>query len=74
MIARCNLFERFTGREHAHLALRERDLDAGGIQEDERVQGGDGQPAIGQRDDLAIRARARWPMTELAPPTAGLQS
>jgi N6-L-threonylcarbamoyladenine synthase len=28
----------------------------------------------GQRDDLAIRARARWPMTELAPPTAGLQS
>jgi N6-L-threonylcarbamoyladenine synthase len=30
--------------------------------------------AAGQRDDLAIRARARWPMTELAPPTAGLQS
>ncbi|MDQ1243010.1 MAG: tRNA N6-adenosine threonylcarbamoyltransferase [Pseudomonadota bacterium] len=24
--------------------------------------------AAGQRDDLAIRARARWPMTELAPP------
>jgi len=30
--------------------------------------------AAGQRDDLAIRARARWPMTELAPPAAGLQS
>jgi len=24
----------------------------------------------GQRDDLAIRARARWPMAELAPPAA----
>jgi len=24
--------------------------------------------AAGQRDDLAIRARARWPMTELTPP------
>lgn len=24
--------------------------------------------SAGQRDDLAIRARARWPMTELAPP------
>ena len=24
--------------------------------------------AAGQRDDLAIRARARWPMTELVPP------
>jgi len=24
--------------------------------------------AAGQRDDLAIRARARWPMTDLAPP------
>jgi N6-L-threonylcarbamoyladenine synthase len=30
--------------------------------------------AAGQQDDLAIRARARWPMTELVPPTAGLQS
>jgi len=30
--------------------------------------------SAGQRDDLAIRARARWPMTELAPPMAGLQS
>jgi N6-L-threonylcarbamoyladenine synthase len=27
--------------------------------------------AAGQRDDLAIRARARWPMTELTPPHAG---
>ena len=26
--------------------------------------------AAGQRDDLAIRARARWPMTELVPPGA----
>jgi N6-L-threonylcarbamoyladenine synthase len=26
--------------------------------------------AAGQRDDLAIRARARWPMTELVPPHA----
>ncbi len=26
--------------------------------------------AAGQRDDLAIRARARWPMTELSPPSA----
>jgi len=26
--------------------------------------------AAGQRDDLAIRARARWPMTDLAPPSA----
>ncbi|MGB5104953.1 MAG: tRNA (adenosine(37)-N6)-threonylcarbamoyltransferase complex transferase subunit TsaD [Steroidobacteraceae bacterium] len=26
--------------------------------------------AAGQRDDLAIRARARWPMTDLAPPAA----
>jgi N6-L-threonylcarbamoyladenine synthase len=26
--------------------------------------------AAGQHDDLAIRARARWPMSELAPPTA----
>ncbi len=26
--------------------------------------------AAGERDDLAIRARARWPMTELAPPVA----
>jgi len=26
--------------------------------------------AAGERDDLAIRARARWPMTELAPPHA----
>ena len=26
--------------------------------------------AAGQRDDLAIRARARWPMTELVPPPA----
>ncbi|NJD30939.1 MAG: tRNA (adenosine(37)-N6)-threonylcarbamoyltransferase complex transferase subunit TsaD [Gammaproteobacteria bacterium] len=25
--------------------------------------------AAGQRDDLAIRARARWPMTELSPPS-----
>jgi len=29
--------------------------------------------AAGQRDDLSIRARARWPMTELRPPSAGLQ-
>ena len=28
----------------------------------------------GQADDLAIRARARWPMTELAPPSPGLRS
>ena len=26
--------------------------------------------AAGERDDFAIRARARWPMTELVPPTA----
>ena len=26
--------------------------------------------AAGQRDDLGIRARARWPMTDLAPPSA----
>jgi tRNA A37 threonylcarbamoyltransferase TsaD len=26
--------------------------------------------AAGQTDDLAIRARARWPMSELTPPTA----
>jgi len=26
--------------------------------------------AAGQQDDLAIRARARWPMTELEPPSA----
>jgi N6-L-threonylcarbamoyladenine synthase len=26
--------------------------------------------AAGQREDLAIRARARWPLTELAPPAA----
>jgi N6-L-threonylcarbamoyladenine synthase len=26
--------------------------------------------SAGQRDDLAIRARARWPMTELVPPGA----
>jgi len=26
--------------------------------------------AAGQRDDLAIRARARWPMTDLAPPAS----
>jgi N6-L-threonylcarbamoyladenine synthase len=25
--------------------------------------------AAGQRDDLAIRARARWPMTDLLPPS-----
>jgi N6-L-threonylcarbamoyladenine synthase len=30
--------------------------------------------AAGEHDDLAIRARARWPMTELAPPTSRLQS
>jgi N6-L-threonylcarbamoyladenine synthase len=30
--------------------------------------------AAGQRDDLAIRARARWPMTELEPPTQGLRT
>ena len=30
--------------------------------------------AAGQHDDLAIRARARWPMTELRPPSPGLQS
>jgi N6-L-threonylcarbamoyladenine synthase len=24
--------------------------------------------AAGQRDDLAVRARARWPMSELVPP------
>jgi N6-L-threonylcarbamoyladenine synthase len=29
--------------------------------------------AAGQHDDLSIRARARWPMTELRPPSAGLQ-
>ena len=28
----------------------------------------------GQRDDLAIRARARWPMTELEPPSPSLRS
>jgi N6-L-threonylcarbamoyladenine synthase len=28
----------------------------------------------GQRDDLAIRARARWPMTELSPPSNALRS
>jgi N6-L-threonylcarbamoyladenine synthase len=26
--------------------------------------------AAGERDDLAIRARARWPMTDLVPPRA----
>jgi N6-L-threonylcarbamoyladenine synthase len=26
--------------------------------------------SAGERDDLAIRARARWPMSELAPPAA----
>jgi hypothetical protein len=26
--------------------------------------------AAGQSDDLAIRARARWPMTDLLPPAA----
>jgi N6-L-threonylcarbamoyladenine synthase len=30
--------------------------------------------SAGERGDLAILARARWPMTELVPPTAGLQS
>jgi len=30
--------------------------------------------AAGQADDLAIRARARWPMTELAPPSPGQRS
>jgi N6-L-threonylcarbamoyladenine synthase len=30
--------------------------------------------AAGQHDELAIRARARWPMTELRPPSAVLQS
>jgi N6-L-threonylcarbamoyladenine synthase len=30
--------------------------------------------AGGQQDGLAIRARARWPMTELRPPSAALQS
>jgi N6-L-threonylcarbamoyladenine synthase len=30
--------------------------------------------AAGQHDDLAIRARARWPMTELRPPSAALRS
>ena len=29
--------------------------------------------AAGQSDDLAIRARARWPMTELAPPAPATQ-
>jgi N6-L-threonylcarbamoyladenine synthase len=29
--------------------------------------------AAGQADDLAIRARARWPMTELVPPAGGLR-
>jgi len=28
----------------------------------------------GEHDDLAIRARARWPMTELVPPASRLQS
>jgi N6-L-threonylcarbamoyladenine synthase len=27
--------------------------------------------SAGQRDDLAVRARARWPMDELAPPVGG---
>jgi N6-L-threonylcarbamoyladenine synthase len=30
--------------------------------------------AAGQRDDLSIRARARWPMTELVPPAPGLST
>ncbi len=29
--------------------------------------------AAGQRDDLAIRARARWPLTDLAPPEATMR-
>jgi N6-L-threonylcarbamoyladenine synthase len=29
--------------------------------------------AAGQADDLAIRARARWPMTDLAPPSAPIR-
>jgi N6-L-threonylcarbamoyladenine synthase len=30
--------------------------------------------AAGQHDDLSIRARARWPMTELAPPSPAVRS
>jgi len=30
--------------------------------------------SAGERGDLVIRARARWPMTELVPPASGLQS